>query len=134
MKKILSEEILELISMKPLSFEQIATELKIPQEDLAARGEIATILGTMSHPNRFHFQVLGLAIDHDSHQNDDLDSITGPNTFRYFRLDETKKLEEMGLISKPKGITLDSVLEDSLSVIREFSDKEGSYRLRKELF
>jgi len=100
MKQITQEEILDLISMRPLSFEQIASELKLEGEERVA---LCSLLDEMRFSRRQPEKiVLGLRINPQAPVRHE--RICGPDTYLYYRLDERVILEQKGLLPPEKLI------------------------------
>lgn len=91
--KIARQQILELISMKPLSFEQIASELGLNERE---RVDLCQLLDNMRFSHRHpENRVIGLRINSQApvlHER----ACVGSDTYLYYRLDQASVLEQQG--------------------------------------
>lgn len=121
MKQITQEEILDLISMRPLSFEQIASELKLEGGERVA---LCSLLDEMRFSRRQPEKVvLGLRINPKDPVLNIKGACVGSETYLYYRLDETFDLEKKGLLP-PESPTPALNLEGVKTIVLPKKSKE----------
>ena len=95
-------QILKLIKGNPLSSRQLARELHI---DLSVGGKkLNRLIESLDDLRKAG--LVEIAVDRKSRLPE---GVVGPNTYRYYRLDEEQRLEQKGVLSKECLITVRSI-------------------------